>query len=198
MDKVKIWCVLLFVMGLSSANTLHAASDYVLDPDKSSLYFVSTKQIHVVENHTFQEMSGSISEIGSAQLRINLSSVDTGIAIRNQRVRDLLFEVASFAEAIVTLPVDTSGLAALGVGSSQTQAISASLTMHGVTAAVDTEVVVTRLSTTSLMVQSASPILISAGDYNLAGGVDALRNIANLDVISYTVPVNFTLVFSAP
>jgi len=181
MFKVKIWGVLLFIISLSSSGTLLAASDYVLDSANSSLYFVSTKQTHVVENHHFTDLSGAISESGDASLS----------------VRDLLFEVGLFSEARVTLPVNLERLAAQTVGSAQSQGITASLNLHGVIAAIDTEVIVTKLSDSKIMVQNASPILIDAGDFNLRGGIDALRNIANLDVISYAVPVNFTLLFSA-
>lgn len=198
MGKVKTWCALLFVIGLSCSETLLAASDYLLDSENSSLYFVSTKQTHVVERHHFTALSGSISDSGDAKLSINLSSVETGIVVRNERVRDLLFEVGIFSEAIVSLPVNLDSLAAQAVGSAQTQSISASLSLHGVVAAIDTEVIITKLSDSKLMVQNGSPLLVSAGDYNLTSGIDALRNIANLDVISYAVPVNFTLLFNTP
>jgi len=169
---------------------------YTLDSANSSLYFVSSKKTHVLENHFFTDLSGSISDLGNASLSINLSSAETGIAVRNQRLRDLLFEVGTFSEAVASLPVDLVSLNAQAIGTTRTENISATLDLHGVVAAIDTEVAVTKLSDTKILVRNTSPILISAGDYNLTAGVDALRNIANLDVISYTVPVNFTLLFN--
>lgn len=170
---------------------------YILDSENSSLYFVSTKQTHVVETHEFTSLYGSISNIGGATLGINLGSVETGIVIRNQRVRDLLFEVETFTEAVVSLPVNLSSLTTQGVGSTRVESISAALNLHGVTTAVDTEVAITKISGSQIMVRNVSPILIKAGDYDLTGGVDALRAIASLATISYTVPVNFTLLFNA-
>ncbi len=195
MWKVQIWCVLIFTTGFGSSEALLAASEYALDTEKSSLYFVSTKQIHVVENHHFTDLSGSISDTG-ANLIINLSSVETGVEIRNQRLRDLLFEVNAFNEARVSLPVDLNNLAAQTIGSTQTRNSSATLSLHGVSSDIDAELLVTKLSDSTIMVQNAAPILLGAGDYNFTNGIDALRNIANLDVISYTVPVNFTLLFN--
>ncbi len=168
----------------------------VLDPQASSLYFVSTKQINASETHEFTDISGAITADGQASLRLNLSSIESGIAVRNQRMRDFLFEVATYPDALVTLPVDLAGLMAQDVGSTVTQAITATLDLHGVAAAIDTEVTVTKLSATSVLVQNVAPILISAGDYNLDVGIDRLRNIANLRSIGYTVPVNFTLMYN--
>jgi len=173
-------------------------SGYVLDSANSSLYFVSTKRIHALETHKFTDMYGAISDSGEASLNINLSSVETGIPLRNQRARDLLFEVGTFSEAVVTLPVNLANLTAQAIGSTQTESISATLDLHGVSAAIDTEVSITKLSDSKIMVQNVSPILIKAGDYDLERGVDALRAIANLSSISYTVPVNFTLLFNTP
>ncbi len=169
---------------------------YILDSENSSLYFVSTKQTHVVETHQFTNLYGSITSSGEASLGINLGSVETGISVRNQRVRDLLFEVETFSDALVSLPVNLASLSTQGIGSTRTDSVSATLNLHGVSAAVDTQVAITKISDSQIMVRNVSPILIKAGDYDLTGGVDALRNIANLAMISYTVPVNFTLLFN--
>ena len=197
MSFVKTWCVLLFIFCLSSSKILFAASDYVLDSESSSLYFVSTKNTHNIENHFFTNLSGAISDNGEAELIINLDSIETGIELRNQRVRDNLFEVNSFSRATASLPVNLDDLAAQTIGSSITQNISASLNLHGVTAVVNAQLIVTKVSNTKIMVQNVSPIIIGAGDYNLTGGIDTLRSLAGLAVISYTVPVNFTLLFNA-
>ena len=47
------------------------------------------------------------------------------------------------------------------------------------------------------MVQNVSPIVINAQDYALVEGIETLRGLANLPVISYSVPVNFTLIYNA-
>ena len=171
---------------------------FILDSGLSSIYFVSTKQTHTLETHSFATLSGGISESGEAKLTINLNSVDTGIAIRNERLRNLLFDTATYSEATVSLPVNLDDLENISIGETQTQLISANLDLHGVTAAIDTEVTITKLSNDQLIIQNVSPILINAQNHDLTAGIDALRSIANLDSISYTVPVNFTLFFTRP
>ena len=174
-----------------------SAERYVLDAESSSVFFVTTKNTHDIEAHHFTSVSGSISsETGEATLGINLNSVETEVDIRNERVRDLLFEVDSFSDAVATLPVDLEDLAAQEVGSTQKESVSAMLDLHGVSVAIDTELSITKLSDSQLMVQNVSPILIDAEDFDLTGGIEMLRNLANLPVISYSVPVNFTLLFN--
>jgi len=171
---------------------------YVLDSENSSLHYVTTKQTHIIETNEFTDMYGSISENGEANLTINLNSVDTGIDLRNQRVRDFLFEVVNFGEAVVDLTIDLSSLSSQAIGTTRTESVAATLNLHGVSAAIDADVTVTKLSASKIMVQNVSPILVGAGDYDLTGGVDQLRTLANLNTISYTVPVNFTLFFNTP
>jgi len=175
-----------------------APNGYVLDAANSSLYFVTSRRIHDLETHQFTDLFGSISESGEASLGINLNSVETGVDLRNERIRVFLFQVAIFGgEAMVTLPVDLPSLSAQSTGTAVTERISATLNLHGVSAAIDTDVIITKLSETQIMVQNASPIVIHAEDYALVEGIEVLRGLANLPVISYSVPVNFTLIYNA-
>lgn len=172
---------------------------YHLDASKSSLHYVTTKQTHAVETNHFGALSGSISQDGVATLAIDLNSVETNIDIRNERMRDIVFETDVFNSlSTVTLPVDLDGLRAMAIGTSDTQTITADMNLHGVDAVVTTNVMITKLSASNLLVQSVTPMLIEADTFNLIPGIEALREIANLTVISYTVPVNFTLFFNTP
>ncbi len=171
---------------------------YSLDATRSSLHFVSTKQTNIIETHRFEALSGSILDTGEATLVIDLDSIESGIDIRNERMRNFLFETAIFSEATVSLSVDMDDLASQAVGSSVTQNITANIDLHGVDALVSATVIVTKLSASSIIVQSATPIIIQAGDFDLTAGIDALREIAGLAAISYTVPANFTLFFNTP
>jgi len=197
MHTIRLMRVVLILLGCGAFNTAISASEYELDSVKSSLYLVSTKQIHVVESHTFERLSGSIDNNGNAVLDIDLSSIESGIALRNQRMRDMLFEITRFANATASVSIDPSMLSQIGNGEQEIQRISAILNLHGVSSVLETQVRITRMSDSELLVQNVTPILISASDYNLADGIDALKNIANLNVISYTVPVNFSLFFAA-
>jgi len=172
---------------------------YVLDATNSSLHFSTTRRTSDLETHEIQDLFGSISaETSVATLGLNLSSVETGVAVRNARFLEYLFEVDEFGnEATIEVPVDLDALAGQSVGSSVTELFQATINLHGVSNVIETELTITRLSASTIIVRSASPIVIDARDYGLDVGVEALRNLANLPVISISVPVNFTLFFNA-
>lgn len=171
---------------------------YLLDGSQSSLHFVSTKNTHIIETHHFDTLLGFISESGIATLTIDLNSVETNITIRNERLRNILFETGAYSNATVTLPVNVDSLNTMTIGATETQTITADINLHGVTSIVTTQVVITKLSGSALLVENVSPLLIQASMFDLVAGIDALKDIANLAVISYTVPVNFTLFFNTP
>lgn len=169
---------------------------YTLDTSLSSLYFVSTKNIHTVETHTFGRLSGDIKDNGVASLTIDLNSVETGIATRDQRMRDFLFETSSFPNAEVAVGVNLNVINNLSVGNSLKTDISATLNLHGVLFPITSTVEITKLSNSKILVRNIIPLVINTNNHELSAGVETLKGLAGLSVISYAVPVNFTLVFN--
>lgn len=183
----------------STATTSSAANNaaWSLDTTASYLNFVTTKNTSNVEVHNFATISGAISSGNVATLTIDLASVKTGVDLRDERMRDLLFKTGTFPTATVTVAVPATLISSLAVGQSATTDISASLNLHGMTGTITTKVSVQKLSSSRVLVQSLSPILIKAGDYSLTDGVEALRAAVGIASISVTVPVDFALVFDA-
>lgn len=180
-----------------SSSSLANTGAWTLSAEASYLNFVTTKNTHVIEAHSFGEISGAISDAGIATLTINLSSVNTGIALRDQRMRDLLFEVVSFPNATVTLAVPNGLLTNLAVGSTSEIDVTATLNLHGISQPLATRLSVQKLTATRVLVQNLTPILVSAADYDLSNGVEALREAVAIASISKAVPVDFTLVYDA-
>ena len=79
--------------------TAPALADWALDNERSHLTFVSIKAKDVAEIHTFKEMSGTVDTDGKIAVNLMLDSVETLIPIRNERMRELLFETAKYKEA---------------------------------------------------------------------------------------------------
>ncbi|MEN0036821.1 MAG: cellulase family glycosylhydrolase [Cellvibrio sp.] len=181
---------------ISSSSAANNAA-WSLDTTASYLNFVTTKNTSNVEVHNFTTINGSISSANVATLTIDLSTVNSGVALRDQRMRDLLFDVVNFPSATVTVPVPATLISSLAVGQSATTDISATLNLHGVNGTITTKVSVQKLSSNRVLVQSLSPILVKAGDYALADGVEALRAAVGIASINVSVPVDFALVFDA-
>jgi polyisoprenoid-binding protein YceI len=178
----------------SSANP-NAAWD--LDGTTSYLSFVTTKNTHNVEVHSFTALGGYIGNDGVAVLNIDLNSVNTNNSVRDQRVRDLLFETTTYPTATVTVTLPSGLLGSLAVGQASPTDISATVSLHGMNVAVTTRVSVQRLSSSRILVQTIAPVLTKAGDFNLTTGLETLRSLVGLTSISAAVPVDFALVFNA-
>ncbi len=183
--------LLVLLTSIVAAST-HA--DWQLDPAASKLYFVTTKASHVAEVHQFKRLEGKVDSQGNAELTIDLSSVDTGIEVRDQRMQEMLFEVAKYPKATLSAKVD-AGVLALPVGKGQNLTMDGKLSIHGQTAAVSSIADVQRLSANELSVVSAKPIIVNAKDLDLVAGVEKLREVAGLPSISYSVIVTYDLVF---
>lgn len=176
-----------------------ASSAWTLDAARSYLGFLSTKNQHNVEAHSFGSLSGTVLADGTASLVIELDTVETGIDIRNQRMRELLFNTNANPDATVALELgDHLGQAlAMSPGEVMTLAVPAMLELNGEPRELNVSLQVERLAEFTFVVSSAQPVLITADQFGLQSGVDALRQVAGLNAISLAVPVDFALFFKA-
>jgi polyisoprenoid-binding protein YceI len=185
----------IVLAAIASSFTAAVQAAWDLDNERSAVQFLSIKNASVAELHHFKVVSGGISDGGEAQVTIDLDSVETMIPIRNQRMRELLFETVRFPSATLTAPVPAD-LASLDAGETRDVNFEVSVELHGKTVPYAAAADVTRLADGSLRVTLREPILVKAADFGLAAGVETLRNVAGLDSISTAMPVTATLVFS--
>ena len=61
--------------------------------NSSRVSYVSIKNNAIAETNVFTGVTGSVNKKGEVAISIDLSSVETQVEIRNQRMRDLFFEV---------------------------------------------------------------------------------------------------------
>lgn len=172
---------------------LLASADWTVDNDHSQLSFVSVKAGTVAEVHHFGSLNGWLGDDGRFRLEIDLSSVETLIPIRNERMRELLFDVEQFPQATLEAQLDLSPLKALEVGAQTEMVTEAELGLHGKTTGLTIRTVVARLAGDTLLVTSAEPLVLNADALGLTAGVERLREIAGLPSISPAVPVSFRL-----
>ncbi len=171
------------------------AGDWTLQADASNLSFVSIKNNAVTEVHRFTSLTGSVSETGVASLSVDLNSVDTGIEIRDQRMRDLLFETTLHPQAEVSLKVDAEEIGNIEPGKFKLLDSEATLALHGLSVTVPATLRVSRLDARHWLVTSEEPVVVNAAQFNLLEGLDKLREIAGLNAIAAGSPVSFSLLF---
>ena len=184
------------VILLSDVGVMAAAqADWTLS-DSSSIGFVSIKNNSIGENNAFERVSGSISASGQVAVSVDLSSVETGVGIRNERLQKMLFEVVSFPMATIDAALTDSQIAALEAGGAQTESVGVSISLHGKTVNKTANLSVSA-SGGDVRVTTTQPIVITAQEFGLEAGVAALQQIAGLNAISRSIPVTVDLRLTA-
>ncbi len=178
----------------SSSNV---APGYQLQNKLSTIRFISIKNSAIAESHRFSEFEGSIDESGQASISIALDSVETLISIRNERMREFLFDTANFQMATITATIDPIRLAELAVGEQWLVDLQLSLDLHGKSKSYTQAVEVIRLANGTVQVHSLQPVIVRAADFDLLKGIEKLAELANLPSIAKAIPVEVLLVFSA-
>ncbi|MDA7840219.1 YceI family protein [Luminiphilus sp.] len=160
----------------------------------SKVGYVSIKNNAIAEHNVFSGVTGSLSKKGQLKINIDLSTVETQVDIRNQRMRELFFEVMQYPQAVVTAELDVQELAQIDSGAPLEIVKPFTLSLHGVEATAEAHLRVVAVGGRA-WVSTVRPILISAADFGLEGGVSALQKIAGLEAIAAVVPVSIDLKF---
>lgn len=174
-----------------------AWAQWALDATKSSVSFISIKNDSVAEIHGFGTLAGSVGAAGDVQVTIDLGSVETLIDIRDERMREMLFETVKFPAATVSATVDPALLAAVAEGGTVIADLPVQLSLHGHVQALTVPTAVIGDGDGHMRVIALQPVIVRAEDFGLDAGVAALQKIAGLQAISTAVPVTFHLVFSS-
>lgn len=170
--------------------------NWALDPAGSRLAYVSIKAGEIAEANRFEKLSGSVAADGTATLDIDLASVNTGVDIRNERMREIFFEVTQNPKASITARLEPAAFAGLAVGQSLTRPLKATVTIKGASQDVETEVLVTRVADGRVTVVPTAPVIVSTDMFGLTDELGELRALAQLPSITPAVPVTFSLAFT--
>ena len=170
------------------------AGGWTLKGDGSSISFQSTKNQTKVETSGFATFAGEISETGAAELEIALESVDTGIDLRNVRMRFLFFESFQFPKATISAQIDPAALSDLQSLRRKVIRLPFVLNLHGVVKSAEADVAVTLLTDDLVNVSTQTPITVAAADYNLMEGVKKLEEAAGVTIVPQAA-VTFDLTF---
>ena len=174
---------------------LPALAEWKLDPERSSVEFISIKAKDVGEVHRFQEIQGIIGEDGAVSIALMLDSVETLIPIRNERMREFLFETTNYKEATLTAKIESEFLAGMKPGDIKAVTAEGNLSLHGATQPMTLSMRAARVSEDEVLVASVKPLIVNAEKFGLGSGIEKLREIAGLDSISHAVPVTFVITF---
>lgn len=192
--RILIVATALVLVGCSP-QPVAAPGLWQLDGSRSGLAFVSIKAGDLPEAHRFGQLSGSVDASGAARIDVALASVDTGIEIRDERMREHVFQLDSFPTASITATLDTAEVTALPVGAQLDRILPVELGFSGVSVALQAKVTVLRAAVDEVVVSAREPVLLNASSLGIADGLEVLRGLAGLPSISTAVPVDFQLTF---
>jgi OmpA-OmpF porin, OOP family len=172
-----------------------AQQQWVLNGSASHFYMQTSKAESVTEIHQFTGLTGTIDGAGNADVKIDLTSVSSGVDVRDVRMRFLLFETYKFPNAEVTAKIDMSKLQDLRSQIRDTYPLHFTVAMHGMSKDFDAQVYVTRLSDQSVSVATAKPIVVKTDDFGLTAGLAKLSEAVNGTPIVSAASFTFDLVF---
>lgn len=177
------------------------SGDLPLDLAQSKLHLVIVKDHVTPVPATLSMRDGAVSLDGSppkARLSVDLDTFDSEIAIRNERVRNILFETSAIgwesAELAFDLPAElvTKLRAEKKLSAAK---LEGSLKVHGTTSKLPVTIDAI-YDATKLTVKSTSPVEVKVSDLGLTDNLHRLNAICMHDGIDDVVKVDVSLVFT--
>ncbi|PWB33389.1 hypothetical protein DCO48_10500 [Pseudomonas sp. SDI] len=185
------------LLALLALFTLPAQANWYLDNESSRLSFITSKNGDVSEVHRFLVLHGKVDRKGAAQLQIEMDSVNSGIPLRDERMRKELFQVASFPEATVEAQLDLRPINDLANGAQVELRLPLTVNLHGKSHSYNAQLLATRLDERRFQVVTLEPLVLRAEHFDLVPGLTRLRKLAGLKSINLSVPVGAVLIFTA-
>ncbi|MEM6623292.1 MAG: YceI family protein [Pseudomonadota bacterium] len=186
-------------IGLAAALVLYAgaamAGGWTLNADQSKVSFGSIKNGYTGESHYFAGMTGSVDDTGAAKIALDVTSVDTRIEIRDERMLTHVLKAVDFPAAEVTSQIDMAEMSKLSPGESTILDAELVLSFLGADIEIYTELFVLAVAEDRVLVTSDEMIMIGTDELGIEEGVEKLREIAGLDTIAQTTPVTLRLMF---
>ncbi|KTC05892.1 YceI family protein [Pseudomonas syringae] len=186
---------LLLVMLAAVALPAHA--NWYLDNESSRLSFTSTKNADIAEVHRFLVLHGKVDAKGLAEVEVETDSVSTGIPLRDERLREQVFQVRKFPAAQINAQLDMRPINNLAPGAQLELRLPLTVSLRGKTHSYNAELLATRLDERRFQVVTLEPLVIHAQDFDMTPDFKALRNAAGLSAVSLSVPVGAVLIFTA-
>ncbi|MFC3874357.1 YceI family protein [Neisseria musculi] len=159
--------------------------------DISFLSSKINKQLNsITEQSGFGGAQATLGKEGDFKMDVDLGSVKTGIEIRDQRLKDWVFETARFAKAEISAKVDAEAVNNLSVGESVHFKQPLVLNIHGKQINLEADLSAQRVSADKMMVYTLSPVVLDTKSMDMADGVAKLVEVMGLSSIVEQIPVS--------
>ena len=129
-------------------------------------------------------------------MSIDLASVKTNIDLRDERLRDWVFEVAKFPKAEISGKIDMNAIGSLKTGDSLQLKQPLTLDIHGNKLDIDAQLTLKRSADNSISVETAEPVMLDVKKMGMSEGVAKLVEVMALASINEQIPVTFKGTFT--
>ncbi|MFB6347060.1 MAG: YceI family protein [bacterium] len=196
---------LLFLSGCGSSQELQPISGtYEVNSSASSVKFTSIKNGDLAVTGKFNKVQGSVTIPSDGALsgsrgsfKLDLSSIETGLDVRNQNIVDTFFRIPSnkqFRYASFSFDsVKTQQSRLTNTNSPTEVGASGSMTLAGETVDTFVPLRVTRTGEDTLRITSRTPWVLSIKKFGLSGPLQALMEVCGHKDVSDAVPLTFDL-----
>gem|GEM_PF-343498 len=185
--------LLLLPVNAQGAHHGEGSQQWVLSANESKVAYLSIKKETVGELNHFSGLSGGIAEDGKVLVDIDLSTVETYIDIRNQRMAKHVF--GDHTKATLQAALNMGAVNQLALGATMVMDVEGELSLMGKQIPVEVSILAARLSDTRILLATDEMITVSTKDLGVDKGVSTLMEIAKLPSITRTVPVTLRMVF---
>ena len=183
----------LFGAGAAWAHDLSLNGGWTVDSTQSSVAFTMVKKGSVIELGRFETVSGTVNENGSAEFQIDMSSVNSGVDLRDVRMRFLLYEVQKYANATISMQINQGALDGIRDGEFRDIEQSLRVSFRDLEKIYPVKLRVYALDHDMVSVSALEPILVYADDFNLAAGFRKLEEAVELVIVPNT-SINFNII----
>lgn len=183
------------VDGVSGSDEPLPPGAWMLNPQESHFFMQTAKANAVVEIHKFTGLDGDVFPDGRALVKIDLTSVVSGIDVRDVRMRFLLFETYKYPEATIRAKLDPSILQQSLSRVRTEMPLHLQVDLHGVQSAIDTTVAIVREDDRTVHVTTIKPIVVQADTFGLARNIAKLSEAVNGTPIVTAASFTFDLEF---
>ena len=150
----------------------------------------------ITEESSFATSSAQLSADGVFAMSIDLASVKTNIDLRDERLRDWVFEVAKFPKAEISGKIDMNAIGSLKTGDSLQLKQPLTLDIHGNKLDIDAQLTLKRSADNSISVETTEPVMLDAKKMGMSEGVAKLVEVMALASINEQIPVTFKGTFT--
>jgi polyisoprenoid-binding protein YceI len=187
MNKI-ITLSIIFLAACSPNKKTNQSKSWVLNQESSSLAIVTTKNNKVSEVSEFTKFKGSINQANYLSIELDMTSLETNIPIRNERIGKHLFETDLYPTAEIHTQLKPEDL------TPGAHTITFDVDLHGVSGILNAEFMVFEQYEKKIITLH-TPLIVNADMFGMELGITTLKNIAKLQNIDFTVPIHIVLTF---